>query len=135
MVNKKTFKKAKIQKNVEIVSEIATRIEEMEVGEKIRVTPFAHSITLSNKRHPHVETVKGELMKALLWQVITKQVKFHKKGEQIVEIEKIEPYELTEALFKKDIRNNCSKLDCKVYIKQMRFKLHNVATNFLKIIM
>lgn len=97
--------KQKVQKNIEIVSQIASMIEEMAEGERLRITPFAKSIEMSNGSHPHVETVKNKLMEAFLWQQVTQKVKFIKKGEKIIEIEKIEPDEES-IYFKKEVRND-----------------------------
>lgn len=101
----------KIQKNVDLVSQIATRINAMRNGERIRVTPFAHSIRLSNGSHPHVETIKAKLMEALLWQDITSKVKFIPKNNQICEIEKIEEQEnQSEVFVRKEVRTEISNV-------------------------
>lgn len=113
---KKETNKVKVQKNVELVSLIASQIEDMKVGERIRVTPFAHNMEMSSGSHPHVETVKGKLMEAYLWQGITRQIKFNKKGNMIFEIEKIDEPEDNDVsiLIKSEVRSDLQILKNKI---------------------
>lgn len=113
---KKMSNKVKVQKNVELVSLIASQIEDMSVGERIRVTPFAHNMEMSSGSHPHVETVKGKLMEAYLWQDLTRKIKFYKKGNMIVEIEKVDDQEESDVslLVKGEIRTDLNVLKNKV---------------------
>lgn len=108
--------KVKVQKNVELTSALVTEINEMETGQRIRVTPLAHSIQLYSGSHPHVETVKGKLMEASLWQDVTKNLKFYKEDGQVYEIEKIEAIETTDVnlLIKKEVRSDLQVLKNKV---------------------
>lgn len=115
-------KPQKIQKNVELVSAMASQIEEMKEGERMRVTPFAKSIILSNNSHPHVETVKGKLMEALLWKEITPNIKFFKKRDQITEIEKIKENNPDDFIIRKEIRNDLTILKNRMDKLDVSFK-------------
>ena len=118
--------KEKVQKNVELVSLIASQIEEMGVGERVRVTPFAHSIQLGSGSHPHVETVKGKLSEAFLWQDITRKVKFLKdrKSGEVMEIERIEEEKNTDVdlLIKKELRTDLEVLKNKTDLIERNLK-------------
>ncbi len=121
--------KEKVQKTVELVSLIASQIEEMSIGERMRVTPFAKSIILSNNSHPHVETIKGKLMEAYLWQEITESIKFIKKGDQIIEIEKIDPTSKNpDIITRKEIMNDL------VILKDRSNKLEENQCEILKLL-
>lgn len=103
-MTKEEKKPIKILKNIESVSQVASAIENLEEGQLINVTPFAESIITKDGSHMHVETVKGKLAEASLWQDISTTVKFHKKNNKIISVEKIKSKNL-------DLKDINSKLD------------------------
>jgi len=106
MAKKQT--KEKVQKNVELVSLLASQIEEMPDGKRMRITPFAKLIKLSNGSHPHKDTVGNKLMEAYLWQQISSKVKFITEEDQIIELEKLETTE--EKSNEKELREGIERL-------------------------
>jgi hypothetical protein len=81
----------KILKQIELVSIIASALEDLEPGQIINITPFALSIMTKSGSHPHVETVKARLAEADAWKEVAKSIKFHKNDAgDITRIEKLE---------------------------------------------
>ncbi|MBU0958138.1 MAG: hypothetical protein KKF56_05005 [Nanoarchaeota archaeon] len=106
-------KAEKIQKNVELVSLLSSYISSMNVGDKVKMTPLAKSIILSNKNSPHVHTVRGKLDEAEIWQEVTENIKFSRKKNKLEEVEKIEP-DKSEIFLKKEIRNGIANLSNRI---------------------
>jgi len=82
--------RVKVGKNVELVSLMASFIEEMRPGNRMRVTPLAKSLLLGTGGHPHVETVKGKLNEADVWKGLLGGVELVKNGDQVVEVHKLD---------------------------------------------
>lgn len=111
----KEKKTGKIQKNVELVSALASFFDsEMDVGDKIRMTPLAKKITFQSGKNPHVDTVRTKCTELAVLKDVVNSLKFHFKDGKLLEIEKVqaERFEIEQRrLMQRDILEMRSRLD------------------------
>lgn len=111
-----TGHREKIQKNVELQSVTRSYIEsEMEEGERIKMTPLAKSLGLSNGSNPHVYTVRSMLTGWDVAKPVINKINFLYNREGILEeIEKIRTEDLDMQKFKLEIKIKLEELERKI---------------------
>lgn len=123
--------KNKIQKNVELVSLLASEFESMRIGERLRVTPLAKRIILRNGSHPHKNTVQDKLDEFSLSKDI-KDVRYIRKNKRVVEVEKIKLEEHDDLFIRKELRNDINLIKNEIDI--IKSKLKNIPKEIKKLI-
>jgi hypothetical protein len=93
----------------------------MKIGERIRVTPLAKSIMLSNGSHPHKNRVQDKLDEFSLLKDI-KDVRFIRKNNRVVEVEKIKLEEHDDLFIRKELRNDINLIKNEIDIIKSRLK-------------